>query len=69
MNFCELETHCFDDDAVHVVDLDGGIAVVGDHLEIGSLHHFEAAGVVTCGDGAEWPHMVEACQVDLGLHY
>ena len=66
VNFCELETHCFDDDGV--VAVDGGLAavaaVVGD-LEIGG--HFEAAADVTC-DEAEWPHMAEACQVDLGLH-
>lgn len=61
VNFCELETHCFDDDGV--VAVDGGLAVVGD-LEIGG--HLEAADV-TC-DEAERPHMVEACQVDLGLH-
>ena len=62
MNFCELETHCFDDVVVVVLGVHG--IVVEDP--------FEAVADVACVDGQpEWlHHKVEACQVGLGLqHY
>ena len=64
MNFCELETHCFDDVVVVVLGVHGIVVVVEDP--------FEAAADGACVDGQpEWlRHTVEACQVGLGLqHY